>query len=237
MTPQPSSTAVPTLSTPQATNGTGGDKASDNEAVKAKAPTPPSERKPPTALYVSLAESEQHVRDCFADEDKEKIKGISRMGKFPNWKVQFDTHEIADAALKGVQAALHNHKGTSGKTPKFTWFEDRTDRAPSFHHRDSQSQGGAGTWQGSNRGAASSANAPARGGYQSGGASDSEGGRGRGGFRGRGGRGRGDDRGGRGGRGGGGRGSFQNKTDGASDSKPVEARPAESKPAATAGES
>ncbi len=109
--------------------------------------------------------------------------------------------------------------------------------ARGFHHRDSQSQGGAGTWQGSNRGAGSSANVPRRGGYQSGGASDSEGGRGRGGgFRGRG-RGGGDDRGGRGGRGVG-RGSFQNKnTDGPSDSKPTESKSSESKPAATAGES
>ena len=233
LTPQPSSTAVPTTSTPAATNGTGGNRVSDNEAVKAKTATPPSERKPPTALYVSLADSEQHVRDCFADEDKEKIKAISRMGKFPNFKVQFDTHEAAEAALNRVQP--QNHKSSAGKTPKFTWFEDRTDRGPAFHHRDSQSQGGAGTWQSSNRGAASSANAPARGGYQSGGASDSEGGRGRGGFRGRG-RGRGDDRGGRGGRGGG-RGSFQNKTtDGASDSKPTESK-SESKSATTAGES
>ncbi|KAJ9614414.1 hypothetical protein H2200_002550 [Cladophialophora chaetospira] len=237
MTPQPSSTAVPTTSTPAATNGAGGDKISDNESAKAKAATPTSERKPPTALYVSQADSEQHVRDCFADEDKEKIKGISRMGKFPNFKVQFDTHEVADAALHRVQSTVHNHKNQQGKAPKFTWFEDR-ERAPPFHHRDSQSQGGAGTWQGSNRGAASSANVPARGGYQSGGASDSEGGRGRGGFRGRG-RGRGEERGG-GGRGGGrgGRGGFQNKNlDGASDSKPTESKSSESKPAAATSES
>ena len=237
MTPQPSSTAVPTTSVPTATNGTGADKSVDNEAAKAKAATPPSERKPPNALYVSLADTEQHVKDCFADEDKEKIKGISRMGKFPNWKVQFDTHEIAEAALGRVQATIRDHKGPSGKTPKFTWFEDRTDRGPGFHHRDSQSQGGAGTWQSSNRGAGSSANVPPRGGYQSGGASDSEGGRGRGGgFRGRG-RGGRDDRGGRGGRGVG-RGSFQNKnTDGPSDTKPTESKSTESKPPATAGES
>jgi hypothetical protein len=235
LTPQPSSNAVPTTSTPAATNGTGGEKASDSE-VKAKVATPPVERKPPTALYVSFADTEQHVRDCFADEDKEKIKNINKMGKFNNWKVQFENHEIAEAALGRIQAAAH--KGSSGKPPKFTWFEDRTDRAPAFHHRDSQSQGGAGTWQGSNRGASSSATTPARGGYQSGGASDSEGNRGRGGFRGGRGRGRGEDRGGRGTRGGG-RGSFQNKTsDGASDSKPADTKSNEARPAAaTAGES
>ena len=235
MTPQPSSSAIPTTSAPAATNGTSGDKISDSEAVKAKVATPPTERKPSTALYVSLADSEQHIRDCFVDEDREKIKGISRMGKFPNWKVQFDTHEVAEAALSRVQGQAHSHKGSTGKTPKFTWFEDRTDRAPGLHHRESHSQGGAGTWQSSNRGAAMSANAPTRGGYQSGGASDSEGGRGRGGFRGRA-RGRGDDRGGRGGRGGG-RGGFQKNTDGASDAKSTDSKPNESKPAVTAGES
>jgi hypothetical protein len=263
LTPQPSATAVPTTSATTATNGTGGEKASDNETAKAKTITPTLDRKPSTALYVSQADSEQHVRDCFADEDKERIKVISRMGKFPNWKVQFETHELAEAALNRVQAGAHNHKNSAGKSPRFTWFEDKGDRAPGFHQRDSQSQGGAGMWQGSNRGAVSSANAPPRGGYQSGAASDSEGGRGRGGFRGRG-RGRGDDRaergdrgdrgdrgergdrgdrsdrsdrGGRGGRGGG-RGIFQSKTtDGASDSKPTESKSSESKPIATAGES
>ena len=79
--------------------------------------------------------------------------------------------------------------------PNIRYFEERPSNR-NFHHRESQ--GGAGTWQGSSRGGAS---ANTRGGYQSGGASDSEGGRGgRGGYRGRGGRGRGrDDRGGRGG--------------------------------------
>ncbi|KIW25237.1 uncharacterized protein PV07_08432 [Cladophialophora immunda] len=236
LTPQPSSSGVPTTSAITATNGTSGDKLSEGEAAKAKAATPPAERRPPSALYVSQADSEQHIRDCFGDEDREKIKVISRMGKFPNWKVQFESHEVAEAALAKVQGEAQNHKNSSGKVPKFTWFEERTDRVPGLHQRDNHSQGGVGTWQPSNRGAAGSANAPTRGGYQSGGASDSEGGRGRGGFRGRG-RGRGDDRGGRGGRGGG-RGTYQNKpTDGASDSKPADSKPSEVKPAATAGES
>lgn len=230
LTPQPLSAAMQT--TFEATNGTSGDKASDSERPKVS--TPAAERKPPTALYVSLADSEQHIRECFAEEDREHIKSIMRMGnKFNNWKVQFETHEIAEGALARAQSDLQKHKNSVGRIPKITWFEDR---APGPHSRDSHSQGGAGTWQGSNRGASNSANTPTRGGYQSGGASDSEGGRGRGGFRGRG-RGRGEDRGGRGGRGVG-RGSFPTKTtDGASDSKTTEPKAGESKPATTSGES
>ncbi|OAG40578.1 hypothetical protein AYO21_05279 [Fonsecaea monophora] len=114
LTPQPSSSGVPTT-TIAATNGTSGEKTGEGEAAKAKAATPPSERRPPTALYVSQADSEQHIRDCFGDEDREKIRAISRMGKFPNWKVQFETHEIAEAALTRVQGEAQNHKNSSGK--------------------------------------------------------------------------------------------------------------------------
>ncbi|KAL2397672.1 hypothetical protein ABEF93_003118 [Exophiala dermatitidis] len=239
LTPQPSSAAVPTAAAPAkpatpATNGTGADKADD--AAKTKASTPPVERKPATALYVSFADNEQHVKDCLAEEDREKVKSIVRMGnKFNNWKVQFENHDIAQAALTRAQAEIQKMRSGGNKAPKIAFFEDR---GTPFHHRDNQnhSQGGAGTWQGSSRGAASAAGGPARGGYQSGGASDSEGGRGRGGFRGRG-RGRGDDRGGRGGRGSG-RGSYQNKTsDETSDAKPSESKPNESKPTATSGDS
>ncbi|EXJ82717.1 hypothetical protein A1O3_06531 [Capronia epimyces CBS 606.96] len=245
LTPQPSSTAVPTTTSVQAkpatpaTNGTGAEKASDNEAAKAKAGTPPVTR-PPNALYVSFADNEQHVKECLAEEDRDKVRSVARMGnKFNNWKVQFENHEIAQAALTRAQAEIQKFIRPGNKGPKILWFEDRG----AFHHRDSHShsQGGAGTWQGSGRGASTTSTGPGRGGYQSGGASDSEGGRGRGGFRGRG-RGRGDDRGGRGGRGGG-RGSFQNKaTEEASDvkpsePKPSESKPADSKPAATSGDS
>ncbi|KIX03876.1 uncharacterized protein Z518_07429 [Rhinocladiella mackenziei CBS 650.93] len=234
LTPQPSSAAAPTTSATPATNGTGGDKIGDGEATKAKAGTPPADRKPPTALYVSFADSEQHAKECLAEEDREKVKSIVRLGnKYNNWKVQFETHEIADAALTRAQAHIQKNKSATGKPPKITWFEER---GTGYHQRDNHSQGGMGTWQGSNRGASTSASTPStRPGYQSGGASDSEGGRGRGGFRGRG-RGRGDDRGGRGGRGG--RGSYQSKmTDGASDAKSTESKPSESKPATASGDS
>lgn len=244
LTPQPSTTNVPTTSVPPksltpATNGTSADKASDNEATKGKAGTPPAERKPATSLYVSFADSEEHVRECIAEEDRDKVKSITRLGsKYNNWKVQFDSHEIAQAALNRAQLDLQKHKNSSGKAPKITWFEERGERGP-FHQRDSHSQGGAGTWQGSARGASSTGNtAPARSGYQSGAGSDGEGGRGRGFRGGRGGRGRGDDRGGRGR--GSGRGAFQTKTtaDGPSDNtKPAESKPAESKPAPAAAES
>jgi len=238
LTPQPSSTSVPTTSLPPkkpatpTTNGSAADRPSDGEA--AKAATPPVEKKPFTALYVAFADSEQHAKDCFAPEDKEKIKSVIRLGKFGALAVNFENHEIAQAALARAQAEIPNHKNQQGKNVKLSPFEDRTDRSRPFHQRDAPSQGGAGTWQASNRGGSATANnAPARGGYQSGGASDSEGARGRGGYRGRGGRGRGEERGGgRGGRGGG-RGAFQNKTDGA-DSKPTDSKPTEAKPSTPA---
>jgi hypothetical protein len=237
MTPQPSANAVPTQASLAATNGTGADKTNESPANKPKVSTPAAERKPATALYVSNTDSEDHTRECFTEENRSKIKNISRMGRF-NFKVQFESHEVAQTAMNQANSDANSHKAAgSNKQPRFTWFEDPKDRNAGSHQRDNHSQGGAGTWQGSNRGGApGTANTPTRGGYQSGGASDSEGGRGRGGFRGRGGRGRGEDRGGRGGRGGG-RGNFQNKTDGATDSKPAESKPAEAKPAATSGDS
>lgn len=243
LTPQPSSTSIPTTSVPgnkpatPATNGAGGDKSMEGDAAKGKVGTPPVDRKAPTALYVANAESEQGARDLMAEEDRDKIKSIVRLGsKFFNWKVQFDNHDIAQGALFRAQGEIQKHKGAGGRMPKIVFFEEKPS---TFHQRDNHSQGGAGTWQGSNRGASSSANIPTtRGGYQSGGASDSEGGRGRGGFRGRGGRGgRGDERGGRGGRGGG-RGGFQGKPgDGPSEGKGPDVKGSDSKPAAISGES
>jgi hypothetical protein len=240
MTPQPPSNTVPTTSVPGGKPGTpapnGTEKASDNEAGKTKASIPVAERKPATALFISYADNEQHAKEAVAEEDREKTKGVVRLGgKFPSWKVQFETHEIAQAALTRAQAMALNQKKENGRGPKVMFFEEK---APTYHQRDRESQGGAGTWQGSGRGASAAGGITSgRGGYQSGGASDSEGGRGRGGFRGRG-RGRGgDDRGGRGGRGGG-RGSYQGKTtDGASDNKAGESKLTEAKPAATSGDS
>jgi anti-sigma28 factor (negative regulator of flagellin synthesis) len=203
----------PTAKTPGATtNGT-----SDKVEVK-----------PSSSLYITFTDSEQQARDLFSTDDQVKIKKVSRIpSKFSqnNFKMDFESHEVADEMLKkateGIQKSEVSQTNKNSKKPKVAFFHEKPGTPFREHqHRDSQSQGGAGTWQGSSRGAAASGTQPTRGGYQSG-ASDSEGGRGRGGYRGRGGRERGD-RGGRGGRGGG-RGSFQNKTgtDGAADAKPA----------------
>lgn len=232
LTPQPSSSAVPTTSTlptkpgtPSlpATNGTGASKASDSEASKSKPATPPVERQLGTSLYVMFADSEQQARECIAEQDRDKVKSVSKMGtKYNNFTIAFETHEIAEGALKRAQEESRKVRNAQNKAPRVEWFRERT--AP-FHQRDNSGSGF------NNRGGAAATAAvvgpSTRGGYTSGGASDSEGGRGRG-FAGRG-RGRGSER-GRGRGMGAGRGSFQNKgTDGASDTKPSETKPAESK--------
>ena len=224
LTPAPATNvSVPTSSpatkaTGHATNGT-------SDKVEAK---------PSSSLYITFTDSEQQARDLFPTDEQAKIKKVSRIpSKFSqnNFKMDFESHEVADEmmkkALEGIQKTEGALPGKNNKKPKVAFFHEKPGTPFREHqHRESQSLGGAGTWQGSGRGAATGAsNQTARGGYQSG-ASDSEGGRGRGGgFRG--GRGRGDrgdrgDRGGRGGRGGG-RGSFQSKTgtDGAADAKPA----------------
>lgn len=226
ITPQPSSSTVPTTSalaskpgTPSlpATNGTGASKASDSEASKSKPATPPAERHSATSLYVMFADTEQQARECIAEQDRDKIKSISKMGsKYNNFTIAFETHEIADAALKRAVEESRKVRNAQNKAPRVEWFRERS--AP-FHQRDNS-----GTGFNNNRGgpAAAAVGSSSRGGYASGGASDSEGGRGRG-FSGRG-RGRGGDR-GRGRGMGSGRGSFQTKgTDGASDAKPSESK-------------
>lgn len=230
LTPQPSSTNVPTTSTPvnkpatPATNGTAVGKAGDNEAIRAKPPTPPAERKPVSALYVMFADSEEQARECIAPEDRERIKSITKQGqRYNNFTINFETHEIAREALERAQIEASKVKNQTGKSPKVSWYEERGTRS---FNRDSHGSA-TGTWQSSRGGGNQISTTPTstRGGYQSGGASDSEGGRGRGGFRG--GRARGGDRGGRGGRGG--RGTYQGR--GAEgDSKPSESRASESKP-------
>jgi Protein of unknown function (DUF2433) len=234
MTPQPTTTNVnfpgnngeASKSAAAAVNGTPTQE-KPTETPK-QIPSPAVEKKPATALYILNAETEEQIRDLFPEEDKSKIKSITKFGKTGTaFVVNFENHEECKAAFDRQPS----ERKTRSKDPKMVnirYFEERPNNR-TFHHRESQ--GGAGTWQGSSRGGAG---VGARGGYQSGGASDSDGGRGgRGGYRGRGGRGRGgDDRGGRGGRGGS-RGGFGAKTtDGASDSKP-----AADKPAASAGES
>lgn len=122
----------------------------EGDAAKGKVGTPPVDRKAPTALYVANAESEQGARDLMAEEDRDKIKSIVRLGsKFFNWKVQFDNHDIAQGALFRAQGEIQKHKGAGGRMPKIVFFEEKPS---TFHQRDNHSQGGAGTWQGSNRG-------------------------------------------------------------------------------------
>ncbi|ETN39154.1 uncharacterized protein HMPREF1541_05377 [Cyphellophora europaea CBS 101466] len=214
MTPQPSTTAVPTTSTPANTNGTA-EKGDD------KKPASPAavDRKQSTALYLSHADSEAAAREYIPDPHKEKIKSLMSWGKFHSaWKINFDTNEDAAAALKAGQDEIQNkRKDGTAKLPSLSFFMDKSDR----FHRDTPSTGAG--FRGTSQ--AASAGSTPRGGHQSGAASDSDGGnRGRSSFRGGRGRGRGDDRGGRGGRG---RGGFPNKGD--SDSKPVESKPAEAK--------
>jgi hypothetical protein len=230
VTPQPSSNVnLPSAAPAEkpaapAANGTAHTE-KKNETAKA-ATSPSVEKKPSTGLYIVKCDTEEQVRDLFTEEDKSKIKSISQqkssVGQFH--VVLFENHEDCKAAFERANAELKKTP-FEPKKPQIKYFEERGGRSS---HRENQ--GGAGTWQSSNRGGTN--NAPSRGGYQSG-ASDSEGGRGRGGaFRGRG-RGRGDDRGGRGGRGGGAsRGSFHNKgLDGASDAKPATEKPAAVTPA------
>ena len=227
MTPQPSSTGVPTTSSftqkvEPTTNGTG-DKASENDRNKTSTP-PVSERKPTNALHVGFADDEAAVKEYLSDADQEKVKSIQKVGKFgSNWKVTFENHDSAASALKHALEEVQKARKENKKAPKYSMFQER-DPHSSFHRDRDQSHSQGSGFRGANQ-AASAGSTPVRGGYQSG-ASDSEGGnRGRGAFRGRGRGGRED----RGGRGRGSRGGFQGKTT-EGDSKPAgESKPVEAK--------
>lgn len=228
MTPQPSTTqplagsnthSKPGTPSLPAANGGAGARASDTEA-KSKPSTPPIDRKAQTQLYVMFADSEEQARQCIAEQDRDKIKSISKQGsRYNNFTISFESHDIAAEVLRRAQVEARNVKNSQNKAPRVEWFKERLP----YHQRESSTSGI------DARGGSATATAPGRAGYTSG-ASDSEGGRGRGGF----GRGRGSvrgDRGDRGGRGRGmGRGGFAGKTDGAADSKP-ESKPTEATPA------
>ena len=221
MTPQPSSSNVPTTSgldvkpgTPLGANGTD----SATEGGKPKPLTPPIDNSQNKTLYVMFAETEDQARDCIAEQDRPNIKNISKIGqRYNNFILHFETHELAETALKRSAPTARQIKNPSGKSPRVEWFRERPTTS---HHRDSSGN------VFSSRGGATGAG---RGGNTSGGerASDSEGGRGRGSAFGRG-RGRGDR--GRGRGMGAGRGTF-NKTDSdkSAESKPT---PVASAPAA-----
>lgn len=216
LTPQPSSTNVPTTSavggkpgTPLGTNGT--PKASDSEVGKSKPATPPVPRSA-TTLYVMFADSEAQCREIIAEQDRPKIRSVNKLGhKYNNFTISFETHEIAEEALKRALEQVTTVKNSTGKNPRIEWFRDRSERPVPYHQRDSSNPS-------MPRGGAAAGGPSTRGGYTSGGASDSEGGRGgRGAFargRGRGDRGRGRGM-------GNGRGSFQTK----GDDKPSDPKP------------
>ena len=201
-TPQPSAPATanspkPTTQSKAPTEVRNGAAASEKASAPVdKTASPAPEKKPNTRLFLPNVEGEQAARDNFADEDKAKIVKMDTIGSKSNHVIHFSTPEEAETAMKRQKGAPKiGSKGTS----RAKWFEERGGHSGN-KPRDSTGGQGAGTWQASNRGGASTGPRP---GYQSG-ASDSEGGRGRGGFGGRG-RGRGNDRGrgnGRGGRGG-----------------------------------
>ena len=193
-TPQPSAGATSSPKPPQTKTPSQSNDARNGTTEGNASPAPKKE--PNTRLFISGPESEQVVRDNFADEDKVKISKIELFGREKvNYIISFATHEDADGALKR-QKGVTNPRSKS--TSKARWYEDRG----SYKSRDNAGGQGAGSWGAGNRQV--SGTAGSRPNYASG-ASDSETGRGRGGgFSGRG-RGRGGDRGrggGRGGRGG-----------------------------------
>lgn len=207
-TPQPQTASATTPGKPatqaqsnDARNGTATEKAPPSGNKPA---SPSVENKPSTGLFIHNLENEEQVRAIFSDEDKWKIVRVEKYGK-TNHVVHFSTHEEAKAALERQPLEHKRNQGNQPpgqpRKPNVKWFDARGSRNNANFNRENQGgqgTGGAGAWQGSNRGGVNNSAGP-RPGYQSG-ASDSEGGRGRGGFGGRGDRG-GRDRGGRGGRG------------------------------------
>jgi hypothetical protein len=136
------------------------------------------------------AQSDEQVRNLFAEEDKSKILKIERWGQ--NKVAQFKTVEERDAAMERLPDEVKNRApGQEDRSkPLVKIFSPPSSRQ--------YSRGGAGNW-GSSRGGRDGGNAQS--GYRSaggGGASDSEGAGRRGG--------RGGGRGGRGGERGRGRG-------------------------------
>jgi hypothetical protein len=165
----------------------------------------PTEKKATSALFVGFVKDEEAARALFTDEDRAKIVRVERT-KHGAHVTHFSTPEEAKAAFDHLPAERRNRQQESGQ-PFVRFYQER------FGHGGDG--GGAGRWQGSNRGGGAAGapgggrNPGGQGGYRSGGASDSEGGRaGRGGgsFRGgprgaRGERGRGPRGGGASGRG------------------------------------
>ncbi|KAK1755645.1 hypothetical protein QBC47DRAFT_192185 [Echria macrotheca] len=189
-TPQPVPTASPApreLEKSASANGaTGG--------AESQSPVPKNSADSIIGLFVMNAQSDDQIRDLFADEDKPKILKIDKWGA-ANKVVQFKTTEDRDAAMD------HLPDDVKSRAPG---QEDRSKPLVKLFQpppRQFSSRGGAGNWGSSRGGAREGGNAPS--GYRSAGggtASDSEG-AGRRGGRGGGRGGRGGERGGRGPRG------------------------------------
>ncbi|KAK0617445.1 hypothetical protein B0T14DRAFT_525209 [Immersiella caudata] len=189
-TPQPVPTASPApRESKESTSANGADSSS---------PAPKNPADNIIGLFVMNAQSDEQVRDLFADEDKAKIVKIEKWGQ-ANKVAQFKTVEDRDAAMDRLPDDVKNRApGQEDRSKPLV----RIFQPPSTTRQFSQ-RGGAGNWGSSRGGARDAGNAPS--GYRSAGggtgtASDSEG-AGRRGGRGGGRGGRGGDRGGRGPRG------------------------------------
>ncbi|KAK0708151.1 hypothetical protein B0H67DRAFT_330029 [Lasiosphaeris hirsuta] len=192
-TPQPPTSASPAPKEAEkpaaAANGSAG------APESAPSPVPKNPADSIIGLFIMNAQSDEQVRDLFADEDKAKILKVDKWG--PNNKVaQFRTAEDRDAAMERLPDDVKNraHGQEDRSKPLVRIFV-----APPA--RQYSSRGGVGNW-GSSRGGARETGT-VQSGYRSAGggtASDSEG-AGRRGGRGGGRGGRGAERGGRGPRG------------------------------------
>lgn len=204
-------------STTKAETTRNGTSAAENATPTNAKSSSPVENKPSTGIFVQNMSSEDATRNLFSDEEKLKIVKVTT-GNNSTFTVHFKTPEDAKAALDRQPA---ERTGPSGRRdiPHLRPYEDRR-RFPRGDH----AEGGAGRWQGSNRGGP---NTGAGTGYRS--ASDSDtarggrGGRGgRGSFRGE--RGERGERGGRGGRGG--RGNYNKGGEGTTPASSTPATPA-----------
>ncbi|KAK3692120.1 hypothetical protein B0T22DRAFT_4697 [Podospora appendiculata] len=184
-TPQPVPTPSPAPKEPEkaasaATNG------SSNGPESGPSPAPKNPADSIIGLFVMNAQSDDQVRDLFAEEDKAKITKIEKWGQ-SNKVAQFKTVEDRDAAMDRLPDDVKNRApGQEDRSKPLV----RVFQPPPA--RQFSTRGGAGNWGSSRGGARDAPSAPS--GYRSAGggtASDSEGAGRRGG--------RGGPRGGRGG--------------------------------------
>ena len=179
--PAPSVSPAPKDTEKQAAAGPNG-AGSVPETASSPAPKNPADNI--IGLFVMNAQSDEQVRDLFADEDKPKIIKIEKWG-MNNRVAQFKTNEDRDGAMERLPDDVKNRTQEDRSKPLVKIF------APPARNQFS-TRGGAGNW-GSSRGGAREPGTTSSGYKSAGGgtASDSEGAGRRGG--------RGGPRGGRGG--------------------------------------